>query len=243
MPNLKPSTFVKPVLADLSAGEVIRANHTNEAKRSRDQGEYAERDVMISFRSAPDGLIGAIDGIARDTGLHKSVVTKCLSLHLMSWYQSLPQVAGLTTAYGKLRTLADGYPDAWRKMESDSYEFVCPRSTGRSEKAYMRTIAYVLGYLDDISDPLGVPSSKLFLAGLCWSISTNQENWLNITVKKYLVPERDKMVRHIGERVSLFRYINELILVRNGSRDIKELTQELTELLSSDTQSPNTRNV
>lgn len=243
-PSLRPSDFVNPALADMSVGDVIRDIHVREAKRSRDTGEYEERDVLISFRSAPDGLIGALDGIARQTGMHKSVVTKCLSAHLMSWYQCLPQVGALVSAYNALSSAADGYPDIWRKMSSDSYEFVCPRGIGtRSDKAYMRTIAFVLGYLGNLSDPLGVPVTKLFLAGMCWSITTNTENWLSATVDKYLIPERDKMLNHINERVSLFRYIEELILVRNGKKDINKTTKELMDSLGGVTQSPNTQYV
>lgn len=244
MPSIKPTSFKKPVLADMTAGDVIAANHVQEAKRLRDEGDYKERDVMISFRSAPDGLIGTIDGISQQTGFHKSVVTKCLSLHLMSWYQSLPQVSALTDSYKKLQAQADGHPDIWRKMQSDSYEFVCPRGVGaNSNKAYMRTIAFVIGYLDDISDALGVPTSKLFLAGLCWSVSTNIDGWMNETVARYLRPESEKMTKHIIERVSLFRYVGELLAVRRGLKTIEEVTEELSCFLVGDTQSPNNHNV
>lgn len=225
--SLSPVQFVEPSIYEMTAGDVIRQYHIQEAKRKRDEGEYKERDVMVSFRTAPDGIIGAVDNVARRSGMRKSVITKCLSLHLMSWYQSLPQVAVLVDTYQTLQDNADGYPDIWRKMESDGYEFMCPRSTAGNNKSYMRTIAYILGYLGDISDPLGVPASKLFLVGLCWSLSTNTERWADATVRKYLLPEAERMIDYINERVSLFRYIDELIKVRCGLRKVEDITSEL----------------
>jgi hypothetical protein len=235
--SLSPVQFADPGIHELTAGDVIRLYHNQEAKRKRDEGDYKERDVLITFRTAPDGLLGCLDNVADITGMRKSVVTKCLSLHLMSWYQNLPQVKAITETCKALRAKADGHPDIWRKMESDSYEFVCTRGVG-GDKAYMRTVAYVLGYLGDISGPLGVPANKLFLAGLCWSIATNIENWSNVTVEKYLLPERDRMLDYINERVSLFRYVNEVLRVRSGEIKVEDISEDLKSMLG-DELSPN----
>lgn len=223
---LNPSSFVEPSIIELTAGDVIRMYHTQEAKRKRVTDVYGESDVAVPFRSAPEGLLEALDEIADVSGMRRSVITKCLSHHIMAWYQYLPQVSLLSRLYKSVQVQSDGFPDIMRKVKRDDYEFVHPRAINPSV-GLLRTVAYVIGYLGDISGILGIPSYKLFLTGLCWSLSTNTEGWAKDTVSRFLVPERDGVLSYLGERLLTLDYADKLARLRHGDAQTVEYIKSL----------------
>lgn len=191
--------------------------HNQEAKRKRDDGEEGQRDVPLTFRSAPEGLLSAVHSISAMTGISKAIITRCLSHHVLSWYQSMPQVVELEGLHKTVYLSADGYPDISRLLERPSYEFHHPAAD--IPRTSIRTVSFVMGYLDGVSVTLGVSVFRLFLSGLCWSVATNAEGWAGQYVRKYLDPEWKRMERHLRERVLLFRYIDELLKMRSEEGD------------------------
>lgn len=214
MPSIKPKDFVKSSLADSTAGDVIRHLHSEESSRRRDSGEEDQRDVAISFRVAPEGLLSSINTISLLTGMNKAVITKCLSRHAMSWYQSLTQLPELERLYQPTYVLTDGHDDLSRLLSRPGYEFFKPASG--LIKTSVRTVSFVLGYLDGVSGYSGVAVSQLLLSGLCWSISTNKEGWVTQSTQKHLAPEWKRLIRHLKERVLLFQYIDAVIALRKS---------------------------
>ena len=210
--SLSPLQFADPSIHELTAGDIIRMYHNQEAKRKRDDGEEGQRDVPLTFRSAPEGLLSALHSISATTGISKAIITRCLSHHILSWYQNMSQVAELERLHKIVYISADGYPDISRLLEHPSYEFY--HVAADIPRTSVRTVSFVMGYLDGISVVLGAPVFKLLLSGLCWSITTNSEGWAGQYVKKYLDPEWKRMVQHLRERVLLFQYIEELLKMR-----------------------------
>ena len=229
--SIHPSSFVEPSITELTAGDVIRLYHKQESKRRRNDDEYGQSDVPISFRSVPEGLLEVLDEVSSSIGVRKSVITKCLSHHAMSWYQSLPQVSLLSTIYKSLHTRSDGFPDIIRKVKRDDYEFLHPRSAGpRSAGAsagILRTVAFVLGYFGDIGDVLGIPAYKMFLTGLCWSVSTNTEGWSAEAVTKFLTPESENIRAYLGERLLILDYADKMVGLRQGDQRVVDYLKDM----------------
>jgi hypothetical protein len=224
--SIRPDSFTEPSISELTAGDVIRMYHTQESKRKRNDDEYGQSDVPISFRSVPEGLLEVLDEISSSIGVRKSIVTKCLSHHAMSWYQSLPQVALLSRIYKSLHTRSDGFPDITRKVKRDDYEFVHPRSTG-TNIGVLRTVAFVLGYFGDIGNVLGIPAYKMFLTGLCWSVSTNTEGWSKNAVTKFLVPEGENIQAYLSERLLVLDYADKTVRLRQGDKQVIDYVKDM----------------
>lgn len=224
--SIHPSTFVDPSIADLTAGDVVRLYLPQESKRKRNAENYGESDVAISFRSVPEGLLEALEDVHSSSSFHKSIITKCLSHHIMAWYQSMPQVTLLSYLYKTVQLRSDGFPDVVRRMKRDDYEFVHP-ITYEHNTGTVRTVAFVLGYLEDVSAVLGVPVFKLFLSGLCWSISTNVEGWSKDNISKFLLPEARNIQVYLDERLLALDYANKLVKLRRGDIDVVEYVKNL----------------
>ena len=223
---LNPSSFVDTDVTDLTAGEVILRYQGQEAKRRRNDDDYSQSDVPVPFRNAPDGLLEALDEVSSTIGIRKSIVTKCLSHHAMAWFQSMPRVAVLSQLYKTVHTQSDGYPDIIRRVKRDDYEFLHPRPVIKSVDS-LRTVAFILGYYGDLSDVLGIPAYKMFLAGLCWSLSTNVEGWATNTVAKFLLPESQNIKRYLGERLLSLDYADKLVRFRQGDEKMTEYVDGL----------------
>ena len=225
--SLQPSSFTDPSIVDLTSGEIIRMYLSEETKRKRNADNHNDSDVAISFRTVPEGLLESLDDIHHSTGFSRSVVTKCLSHHVMAWYQSMPKVTLLTGLYKNVQLRSDGFPDVVRKMKRDDYEFVHPRAYTTSV-GVLRTIAFVTGYLDDIGAILGLRPYKLLLSGFCWSLSTNTEGWSQGTISKFLSPEADSIQVYLGERLLALDYANKLLKLRRGDKQVMEYVRNLS---------------
>lgn len=226
--SILPSSFVDSSLSELTAGDVIRKLHIDEAKRRRNAEDFNQSDVAIRFRSVPDGLIESLDGVSASCGMSRPVVTKCLSHHAMSWYQGMPQVKMLSSLYKAFLDNSDGFTDIARRVKRDDYEFY--KSVDFDAPSSLRTAEFIASYFNELGKALGIPSYKLFLTGLCWSISTNVEGWTVNTVSKYLVPEVKNMQTYIGERILTLDYAEKVIKLRQGDpltvAYVKSLTGE-----------------
>ena len=224
--SIHPSTFADPSIVDLTAGDVVRMYLSQETKRKRDSDNPNELDVAVSFRSVPEGLLESLDDIHNSTGFSQSIVTRCLSHHVMAWYQSMPQIALLTHLYKTVCLRSDGFPDVVRKMKRDDYEFAHPRTFVTSVRV-LRTVSFVMGYLGEIGAVLGILPSKLLLSGLCWSLSTNVEGWSSATITKFLSPEADNLQVYLGERVLVLDHANKLLKLRRGDKQVMEYVRSL----------------
>jgi len=239
--SIRPEDFVTPNILDMSAGEVIRSLAGREAKRRRNADDYSESDVAITFRSAPEGLLEALGEISNVSGVRQSVITKCLSHHVMAWYQSLPQVSLLVKLYRSVQGKSDGFPDIIRKAQREDYEFAFPRSMGIG-MGQLRTVSFVVGYLGDISSATGIPLYKLFLTGLCYSLSTNDDGWVKDTVSRFFIPERDGVLAYLREHILTLDYTNRLARLRRGDIEmiqyVESLENENTEIQTRDCKAP-----
>ena len=224
--SIHPSSFTEPSINELTAGDVIKMYQVQESKRKRGDENYEQSDVPIPFRSVPDGLLETLDEVVNTIGLRKPVITRCLSHHAMAWYQSLPQVSLLSQLYKTVHTRSDGFPDIIRRVQRDDYEFLHARPAGGSV-GVLRTVSFILGYFSDLSAMLGIPTYKLFLSGLCWSLATNTEGWAANTVSKFLRPESQNMLVYLGERLLVLDYADKLVRLRQGDADVLEYVKGL----------------
>lgn len=225
--SIHPSTFADPSIVDLTSGEVVRMLLTQESKRKREGDNHSELDVPVSFRSVPEGLLEALSSIHNTTGFSQSLITRCLSHHVMAWYQSMPQVTLLTHLYKTVELRSDGFPDIVRKMARDDYEFNHPRTFVTSVRI-LRSVEFVMGYLGEIGAVLGIQPPKLLLSGLCWSLTTNVEGWSQDTISKFLSPEANNIQVYLGERILALDYVNKLLKLRGGDKQVAEYVRNLS---------------
>jgi len=206
---LNPSSFSEDSsLLDLSPTDVVSLFLDKEKHRHRDaRDDESQQEDVIGYRSAPTGLLMALDGNARRLGATRAMLTRCLSHQVVAWVDSLDRIGTVTKLYNIACDAAEeyGYPDLYDKM-APSYTFV--NSTPR--QVTFRTIRWVKNKLYALSQPIGIPAGAIFIVGLCYSL-TRAGSESNGTVRKYLFDEVQHFTRCIDERSVWVCGFNDLV--------------------------------
>ena len=170
--SLKPSTAEDSDILELSTEEVVAKFLTQEKRRAKDAKDNDnEQEVVISFRSLPDGLATVVTLLAIDLGISRGLLTRCLSHRIVRWFDTILEAKQLSAHFYEIyRQAADaGFMDLCAEAEAPSaYQFNNTKDRGNT----FRSIMWVKGKLEVMSLPLGVPTNVLFSVGLCESLLT-----------------------------------------------------------------------
>jgi len=212
----------------MSAEDLIREYSFKEASRDEHELQRSERELSLSVRSLPGGMMMALNQIKRSEKLPVSVITKCFSHGVAAWYSSLPDVQQIVSAYSEVSDLCCDhcYVDLQRDIDSSRY---APRVQAPIETisgvTTVKTIAWVVGLLSDLATPVGVTVPVLLNVGICRLIALNNRGWADGTINDLLEPEVNGFLWYIKERAVMLSCYREMALVRvqrdSGGRGVK----------------------
>jgi len=185
-------------LLDMSMEEVVGRFLEREKRRHLDaKDDENQQEVVIGIRSAPSGLVAILESASYQMGVSRSILTRCLSYQVASWYDSLAPISDLTRLFyvAQQKALDNGYPELCRRIKSVPYEF----KLLDTEHTSLRSIAWVRSKLYDLSLPVGVSMYHLFLIGLCRSIATTDSGFFTKTIE-ILNGEVEYFLLHVKRR-------------------------------------------
>jgi len=217
---ISPSSFAEDGgLLDLSLAEIVSLFLDKEKRRHKDAKEDEnQQEDMVTSRTVPTGLLMALDGNARRLGITRAMLTKCLSHQVVVWLDSLTRIGEITEIYNIACDAAEeyGYPDLYDGM-APSYSF----ASSSPKPSSFRTIRWVKNKLYVISQPVGVPHSAIFIAGLCYSL-TRAGGETKGTIRKYLSTEVEKFTEHVDERSVKIIGFNDLVRKRARKEGLED---------------------
>lgn len=156
---------------DMSMEDVILSmmdKEKNRAKIARDN--EMEQEVLISFREAPLGLLPSLKSVCINLNVSSSMLTRCLSHQIVAWYENMTDTRLVNVAYNI--TLDTMVKSGYTWLHKGLYREHNYTHTHQEDiKSSIRSISWVRSKLSSMADPLGVPASRLFLVGLCQSLS------------------------------------------------------------------------
>jgi len=175
-------------------------------KEAKDDENQAE--VVIGCRQSPVGLYEVIDSMAHRLGITQSLLTRCLSHQVISWYDSIPGLQLLVTEYYDAhdKAIVIGKPELCSRLSNSGYSF----SKSSASPVYLKSITWVRSKLTSLSRPLSVPVGLLFLAGLCWSLSCSADESYRV-VGSAFKSEADGLASYVEERFILVRDFHKLV--------------------------------
>jgi len=204
--KISPSSHVDDSgLLDMSMEEIVAHFLEREKRRYQEaKDDENQQEVIISAKVTPMGLIAVLDSAAHDFHISRSLLTRCLSHQVASWYNSIPDLDSLTGIFYEAHKLAvdNGYPDLCSGLRNNSYQYT---SILADMPTSFRSIAWVRNKLGSIATPLGLSATLLFHVGLCHSIASSDSGSYRGTIDKFLRREVDKLLAYTGER---FLYVN-----------------------------------
>ena len=224
--NLNPSSFAEDGgLLDLSMEEVVSLFLDKEKRRHKEAKEDEnQQEVVIGTRVVPAGLVMSIDTACRRLDLSRSLLTRCLSHQIASWFESNARLKELTELFYIACEAADdlGYPDLYDGMRDVGYSFghTSPKLVS------FRTISWVKSNLGILAQPLGLPVRTLFIVGLCHSLVTTDSGRYQGTIEKYITEEVSRFQTHVEERFIRVFAFHETVRRRakkEGGNDIGDI--------------------
>ena len=209
--SIHPSSF-SDNLADLPIEDVVARIKNEERVRRDNLDDMSQRSVPIRFRSRPASLEMCIDELRESLEVGGQVLTRCMCRQAEAWFRSLTQISVLTSVYRAVRRDSDGHIDIEEQLKrNNSFNFITTVPVGGSGMTSYSGVAWVRDYLSDLSAPLGTPTYRLFLLGLCWSVSTNVSSVRGHAIQRYLRPEVDRFLQYLHERMLLLAYFGDVL--------------------------------
>lgn len=191
----------KEDLSVVSLERVVEIYKTSEQNRSRRTEPDNEAEISRRVRMAPIELMSSLTVVATRLGISRSLLTKCLSHHVIDWY-----------AYGlDIATLASEYAAIYSDIKLASYTTLRIQAENPARFSFahqpeetttsVATIAWVFAKMSEISELLGVDATNLLLIGFCWSLTTLENtDWDANNIRRHFRPEVRNMEVLIQDR-------------------------------------------
>jgi len=199
--SINPSQHVDDGgLLDLSLEEVVARFLGEEKQRYRkSRDDESEQEVAISAKVTPMGLVAVLNLASYNLHISRSMLTKCLSRQVSSWYDSIPDLVQLSSRFYEVYAVAvsGGRPDLCNGLRNKAYYYV-NALTGNPTN--FRSIAWVRNKLNEIAQPLGLSATLLFHIGLCRSLLTASNKLYCGTTDEFLRYEVDRFMDYLGAR-------------------------------------------
>jgi hypothetical protein len=174
----------------MSLEAVVSRFKDGEKKRNTRSEPDGQAEIFWPVRRAPSELLSSIKVVSNRLNVTRSVLTKCMSRHAISWYEQSASLSQLTAdfncIYAKIKQR--GYPALRHQADNLSgFEFVQPCD---SLHISISTIAWVLSELRDIDEVARVGATDLLLLGFCWSLTTlDNQDWDRVSIETSFAPE------------------------------------------------------
>lgn len=171
--------------------EEIVANHKEAEFKRRMNAEPPEQAVIFEHvRETPQCLLVSLGSVASRLRVNRSVLTRCLSHQVVSWYRDCLGLEMLCSQYADLfeqvrqRVCCMSLRRQMQQKGKFNFHNTEPASTSVSSVAWVRTTLAVYG------DLLGARWSELLLSGLAWSLTTlEHKEWDEENVETFFKPE------------------------------------------------------
>jgi len=209
--SIAPSSFSEDAgLLDMSMEDVVGLFLDREKKRYREtKDDENQQEVIISAKVIPMGLLAILESTAHKLAVSRSLLTKCLSHQVASWFDNLPHLKELADTYYSAydSAIRVGRPDLCSRFRNDTgYSLLRPST---DTPTTFRSIRWVQSKLSMVSTPLGISTSTLFSIGLCWSATQSTNEDYKTIIDNMIRQETRNLERYCGARFIRIRAFRE----------------------------------
>jgi len=213
--SINPSSFRDDSLADMSLEGVVSRLKVEERMRRDINEDPRERPIAVHFRTRPAGLELSIDELHESLEVGAQILTRCMCRQAESWFNSLELVKTIVPVYRIIRNASDGHIDIEQQLKrGNNFNFITNIPVGNSGNTSYSSVGWVRDFFSELADPLGVPSYRLFLLGLVWSVTTCTSGQRSKSIAQYLQPEVLRFKQHLQERLLQLQYFSNVMSIR-----------------------------
>lgn len=181
--------------------EEIVANGESLERKRRENMEPPENSVITEHvRLAPLSLMPSLASVASKLQVTRSILTRCLSPQIVSWYRDCLGLGLIADQYKELFEDVRKRPCCLgirRQMQNTGrFSFL----NGEDVSTTISSVAWVRATLSGYGVVLGARWSDLLLGGLAWSLTTMEhKEWDEANIEKLYQPEAEHIELFVGD--------------------------------------------